>query len=245
MKKLALLSAIAISGFMINTANAQIGIHVGIGFAPRQAIYATYPPTVQSPDEGDGDDYYYLPDLGVYYNVTDQDYVYFDGNEWVTNEYLPGAYRDYDWRDARRFEVRAYRPYMHDDIYRSRYEGNRFEGWAHRDGDHFDGGYATRGDRYGYRNFDRGRYSYNQRTQYNRNNDRRFGGDRGAFNQSFQDHRDNRAFDNRDHGFNNRGQGADNHQNDRNRGNAYRGGDAHYSQNNRQNGNDGHRMAKF
>ncbi|MDR3693656.1 hypothetical protein [Mucilaginibacter sp.] len=249
MKKLALLSAIAISGFMINTANAQIGIHVGIGFAPQRAIYATYPPTVQSPDYGDGDDYYYLPDLGVYYNVTDQDYVYFDGNEWVTAEYLPGAYRDYDWSNARRYEVRAYRPYMHDDVYRSRYEGNRFEGWAQRDGDHFEGGYANRGNGDGYRNFDRDHNRYNQPVQYNRAGDGHFDRNQSAYNQPVQQRRDNnQGFDNRaqgfnrqpvqqnrdnNQGFNNRGRWTDNHQNDRSRGNDNRGGDARYGQNNR------------
>ncbi|MBB3054113.1 hypothetical protein [Mucilaginibacter gotjawali] len=253
MKKLALLSAIAISGFMINTANAQIGVRVGIGFAPQRAIYATYPAAVQTPVNEDGDDYYYLPDLGVYYNVTDQYYVYFDGNEWITAEYLPGAYRDYDWRNARRFEVRANRPYMHDDVYRSRYEGVRFEGWAHRDGDHFDGGYANRGDRDGYRDFDRDHYRYTQPAPYNRDNDHRFDGDRRAFSQPVQERRDHRGFDNRDqgfnrqpvqqnrdnnHGFDNRGQGFDNYQNDRNRGNDNRGQGADNRQNDRNRGND-------
>lgn len=261
MKKLALLSAIAISGFMINTADAQIGIRASIGFAPQRAIYATYPAAVQSPVNSDGDDYYYLPDLGVYYNLTDQDYVYFDGNEWVTAEYLPGQYRDYDWRNARRFEVRAYRPYMHDDVYRSRYEGNRFEGWARaNDNDHYHGGYANRGDRDG-DHFDRDRNRYNQPVQYNRGGDDHSDRNRGAFNQPVQQRRDkNQGFDNRGQGFNrqpaqqnrnnnqgfdNRGQGSDNHQNDRNRGNDNKGGDAHYGQNNRQNGNADHRMAKF
>ncbi|HWZ02248.1 MAG TPA: hypothetical protein VNX40_01485 [Mucilaginibacter sp.] len=250
MKKLVLLSAIAISGFMINTANAQIGIRVGIGYAPQRAIYATNTVAVEAPVNDDGDDYYYLPDLGVYYNVTDQDYVYFDGYEWVTTEYLPGQYHDYDWRNARRFEVRAERPYMNDDFYRSKYEGNRFEGWARaNDNDRNNGGYAYNGDRDGNRNFNNGQNRYNQPAQYNRGaysqpvqynkgNDQHFEANRGAYNQPAQQRRDNNQ------GFN-RGQASDNHQNDRNRGNDNRGGDARYSQNNRQNGNGDHRMSKF
>ena len=259
MKKLALLSAIAISGFMINTAEAQIGIRVGIGFAPQRAIYATYPAAVQAPVNGDGDDYYYLPDLGVYYNVTDQCYVYFDGSAWVSAEYLPGAYHDYDWRNVRRFEVRAERPYMNDDFYRSKFEGSRFAGWArHNDNDHFNNGYANRGDN---RNFDRDHNRYSQPVQYNRGNDQHFDTNRGAYNQPVQQRPDNnQGFNNRgqglnrqpvqqnrdnNHGFDNRSQGNDKNQNDRNRGNDNKGGNARYGQNNSKNGEAGHKMAKF
>ena len=262
MKKLVLLSAIAISGFMINTADAQIGIRASIGYAPQRAIYATYPAAVQAPVNDDGDDYYYLPDLGVYYNVTDQDYVYFDGYEWITAEYLPGQYHDYDWRNARRFEVRAERPYMNDDFYRSKYEGTRFTGWARaNDNDHYNGGYANRGDRDGNRNFDNNQNRYNQPVQYNRDNDQHFVANRGAYSQPVQQRRDNnRGFDNRgqgfnrqpaqqnrnnNQGFNNKGQGSDNHQNDRSHENDNRGGNAQYGQNSHQNGNDSRRVSKF
>jgi len=82
----------------------------------------------------DDDDYYYLPEVEAYYNVGAGCYYYNDGSRWVSCAYLPGAYRDYNWRTAVRYEVRAPRPFMHHDFYRSRwggYAGDR-NNWGHR-----------------------------------------------------------------------------------------------------------------
>ncbi len=231
MKKLLVLSAIAFGGLLYNTADAQIRVGVNLGFRAQPVIY-NQPAVPATPAYGDdGDDYYYLPDLGVYYNVTDQCYFYFDGSEWVSSAYLPGQYANYDWRNARRFEVRAFRPYMHDDFYRGRYNGNRFENW---DRDHYrnNGGYA---DRDGDRHFDRDRND--QRGQYNRGNDQHYDANRDAYNrpaqqyrnngQQFEDHGQrfngreaqnnyNRSNDNKGQGFNNQRNGQNKDQNDRN-----------------------------
>jgi len=247
---------------MINTAIAQISVRANIGYDLQRPIYAAYPSADQAPVNNDGDDYYYLPDLGVYYNVTDQDYVYFDGNEWVTSEYLPGQYHDYDWRNAARFEIRAAQPYLHDDFYRSKYAGNRFEGWARvNNNDRYNGGYASDGYRTNTRNDDNDRSRYNQPVQYSSNNDRHFDGNRGAYQQPAQQRGNyNQAADNRgqdfnrqavqhnrnnNQGFDNRGSYIANHQNDQNHGNDNRGGNAQFGQNNRQNEGSNHRMEKF
>lgn len=70
-------------------------------------------------------DYYYLPDVEAYYNVGRHCYYYNNGGAWVSATYLPGAYHSYNWRAARRYEIHAYRPYMHDVVYRERFGGNR------------------------------------------------------------------------------------------------------------------------
>jgi len=137
MKKIALISAIALSGLLFNNkADAQIRIHVGFNLSPRPVVYEQPAPVVveQSgdycePTNYDGDeDYYYLPDVDAYYSVPDQCYYYNNGGAWVSATYLPGAYRDYDWRYARRYEVRAPRPFMHAAYYRARYNGVAFNG---------------------------------------------------------------------------------------------------------------------
>jgi len=137
MKKIALISAIAISGLLFNNkADAQIRIHVGLNLSPRPVVYAQPAPVVvdQSadycePTNYDGDeDYYYLPDVDAYYSVPNECYYYNNGGAWVSATYLPGAYRNYDWRSARRYEVRAPRPFMHADYYRARYNGVAFNG---------------------------------------------------------------------------------------------------------------------
>jgi hypothetical protein len=181
MKKLIILSAIALSGLIYNTAEAQIRIHFGFGIAPRRMIYAPAPVVEQPPVyeqsgyDGD-DDYYYLPDVDAYYCVNEQCYYYFDGDNWVSAAYLPGEYRDYDWRSVRRFEVRAPRPYMHDDFYRSRYNGHQVEEWVHSNYNrHFDGGYVNRDFRNNGQRFDNNRERYyNQPAQTYRNEERNY-----------------------------------------------------------------------
>jgi len=126
MKKLMMMSAIAMSGLFFQTANAQIGVHFNINLGPRPVVIAQAPVY----DE----DYYYLPEVEAYYSVNQHCYFYQDGSRWISAAYLPGVYRNYDWQHARRFAVRDARPYLHNDTYRARYGG--IEGrrdWNYRD----------------------------------------------------------------------------------------------------------------
>jgi hypothetical protein len=254
MKKLIIFSAMAAGSLLYNTANAQIRLHLGIHFGPRPVIYAPAPVVVeqqpvyeqpapayddqQDPAYSDtNDDYYYLPDVNAYYDVNDQCYFYNDGDNWVSAAYLPGEYRDYDWRSARRYEVRAPRPYLHNDFYMSRYNGRQVAAWRHDD-NHFGGGYAYRG----YQHFDnRPQGGYDQRF-----NNR----PQGGYNQHF-DNNGQRGFTqpnrneggNNQHGFDNRGKGGFNQPSNQNFGRE-RGGTEHFAQNN-QRGAENRRMSRF
>jgi hypothetical protein len=223
MKKIALISAIAISSLLYNTANAQIRIRLGLNFAPRpvyvpaRVVVQDQPVAYTEPTNYDGDeDYYYLPDVDSYYSVTDQCYYYNDGGNWVSAAYLPGAYHDYDWRSARRFEVRAARPFMHNDYYRTRYNDVAFNGHWDRG---YNPGYATAD------HFDRDRAANNG--NWNGNN-----------RQSYQN--SNQRFDNRGH---NDQRVEQNHSFDR------IGAQQHFAQNNPQrnerDGRDNHRQGRF
>jgi len=168
MKKLILVAAMVMSGMIYNAANAQVRVHVGLNFGyptvyvpqrvvvaqPAPADYeqpANYNDNVSYND--DADDYYYLPDVDAYYSVPNQCYYYNDGGAWVTATYLPGAYRDYDWRSVRHYEVRANRPFMHNDFYRARFNGVAFNGrWNNR-------GYENR---YRQMDYNRGRVAFNR-----------------------------------------------------------------------------------
>ncbi|AMR32775.1 hypothetical protein A0256_15775 [Mucilaginibacter sp. PAMC 26640] len=156
MKKIYLVSAIALSSLFVNKANAQISVHIGFNVPVRQ-VYAPAPAPVYGPVYNDSfdnsDDYYYLPDVEAYYSVPLNCYFYNDGNRWVRGQYLPGAYRNYDWRNARRFEIRGHRPYMNHDTYRGRWGGNDAHGnWGRRNND-----YASRGNDRDYNRGDWGR----------------------------------------------------------------------------------------
>lgn len=180
MKKIALISAIAISGLLLNNkADAQIRIHLGLNFAPRPVVYAApvQPADYCEPANYDGDeDYYYLPEVDAYYSIPEQCYYYNDGGAWVSAAYLPGAYRNFDWRYARHYEVRAPRPFMHNDYYRSRYNGVAFNGrWDNRgyinhSAPHFDNRNWNNNRQYD-QHFDN-RQRFDQRMEQNRNFDR-------------------------------------------------------------------------
>ncbi len=149
MKKFILPIIIAASTLVSATAQAQISINFRIGtpvvtrcLPPPQPV-AVY------------DDYYYLPEVEAYYSVPEHCYYYMDGGRrWVSAAYLPGRYHDYDWRSARRYQVRAVRPFEQHSVYRNRFGGNWGGNWNN------DRTYAYR-DR------------YNDRRDNNRGYDRR------------------------------------------------------------------------
>ena len=133
MKKVALISAIALGSLFYNNVNAQvlqIGVRLGGGRPVVQASIAT---PVVAVNYSNADQYYYMPEIDAYYSVYERSYYYNDGIRWVSAAYLPGAYRNYDWRTARYYEVRAHRPYMNANVYRERYSGRVYNQWDRRD----------------------------------------------------------------------------------------------------------------
>nr|WP_294948355.1 hypothetical protein [uncultured Mucilaginibacter sp.] len=183
MKKIYLLSAMVLAGLFANKAQAQISVHIGLNIPVRHVyVPAPQPEVIYNDDFDDSDDYYYLPEVEAYYSIPLQCYFYNDGGRWIRAQYLPGAYRNYDWRTARRFEVRGRRPYMNHDTYRGRWGGNPNRGdWNRRDnnyanrGNNNNGGWGRDNNRGGY-----GQPQRNGRNGYNQP-DRNQGGDRGGW----------------------------------------------------------------
>jgi hypothetical protein len=265
MKKLAILSAIALSGLIYNTANAQVRVSLGLHFGLRPVSYVPVQVVEQAPvydentqvyNDNNDNDYYYLPDVDAYYNVNAQSYYYYNGDNWITCAYLPGAYSNYDWRSGRRFEVRGYRPYMHDDVYRSRYNGREIAEWrnynrennygrnenfnhdAYRNDNHFDnrGRGFNRPDTYR-RNgdhFDNRGQGFNRPETYRRNDDHFDNRGQGRFNQPSNENHDNRGQG---------GQPSYQNNGDHNRDN--RSGNEHFAQNYDRPAFTNHRLARF
>jgi len=170
MKKLIIMSALVMGGLGVKTADAQIGIRVNLHFGG-QPVYAPAPPPVIN--EPVYDDYFYLPEVEAYYSVGERCYYYNDGERWISAAYLPGRYHDFDWRSARRYEVRTNRPYLRHDVYRG-----KFGGYVNRD-QFYARAYPGRGreqfdNRGGFNRHDeeRGRNQYDNRGGWNRDNDR-------------------------------------------------------------------------
>ncbi len=98
---------------VVSDANAQIRVNVNIGT-----------PVRQSPWYATDDNYYYLPEQGVYYNVNRRMYVFQNNNQWVYAPNLPGSYRGFNWKKSHYVQVRDRVPFNYHNAYASRYDRN-------------------------------------------------------------------------------------------------------------------------
>ena len=106
--------------FIASIAAAQI--HFNLNFnIDRQPIWG--------PAGYDHVEYYYLPDLEVYYNVPQQRWFYFERGRWMNGSSLPSRYRGYDLYHSYKVVVNEREPYRNHETYRAKYSS--FKG--HRD----------------------------------------------------------------------------------------------------------------
>lgn len=111
MKKF-LIAVLFVSALSLKFADAQISIKLNLNIGSQ-------------PDWGptgyDHVDYYYLPDIGCYYDVPNHQYIYRQGNTWARNTTLPPQYKNYDVYKGYKVVVNSPKPYLHDNVYRSKY----------------------------------------------------------------------------------------------------------------------------
>ncbi|MCD8281717.1 MAG: hypothetical protein LUC22_00500 [Prevotella sp.] len=83
MKRLFILFAVCFTLFMSTPASAQINININIqpSWGPSGYDYA---------------EYYYIPELNIYYDVANALFYYLSGNVWTGARYLPTKYKKYD-----------------------------------------------------------------------------------------------------------------------------------------------------
>ena len=105
-----------IAGFIYNNASAQVRVNVNLNIGSQPAW---------GPTGYDYVDYYYMPDIDVYYNVPQRQYVYLDGGRWLFAASLPARYRNYDIYRGYKVVVNEPRPYLRAPYYRDRYAGYR------------------------------------------------------------------------------------------------------------------------
>ncbi|RYU92285.1 hypothetical protein EWM62_02280 [Mucilaginibacter terrigena] len=208
MRKSVLLSAILFGSLVYNSAQAQISVHIGFNI-PARRVYVPAPPPqpvmVYDNDEfDDSDDYYYLPEVEAYYSVPRNCYYYQDGGRWISAAYLPGAYRNYNWRTAQRYEIRGRRPYMQHEQYRSKWGGNYSRNnwnWNRRNNN-----YAGRPN---YHNdWNRGNNNRNDRPQGGYNQPNRNDRPQGGFNQPNRNDRPQGGYNQPNRDNNGRGRGG-------------------------------------
>lgn len=71
-------------------------------------------------------EYYYLPELDVFYYVPGQEFVYWNGFTWVFTPVLPAWYGRYDLYTTYKVVINTPRPYLHHTVYVNRYSAYRY-----------------------------------------------------------------------------------------------------------------------
>jgi hypothetical protein len=152
MKKLFYITMILGGMLYLNPAGAQVRVNINIGSQP-----------LWGPVGYDYVQYYYMPEMDVYYDVAHRRYTYYHGNRWVTRSSLPRQYRRYDMYRTYKVVVNDRNPWHRHSHYQNRY---RRYGSNHTQVNLRDGrGRYDRGDR------DRDRYDRHERYDRHDRND--------------------------------------------------------------------------
>ncbi|HOA37734.1 MAG TPA: hypothetical protein PLQ32_13660 [Flavihumibacter sp.] len=121
MKKL--ITTLTVLGFLVAFMPAQsqvrVGVQVNLGAQP-----------MWGPAGYDYAEYYYLPDIDVYYNIPRQQFVYFDRGRWCYAASLPHRFRHFDLFSGYKVVINEPNPYMRGDYYRNYY--GSYRGWNNR-----------------------------------------------------------------------------------------------------------------
>ncbi|MEN2398946.1 hypothetical protein GKZ90_0004125 [Flavobacterium sp. MC2016-06] len=110
MKKLVFASVLFMSVFF---AHAQVSINVNIGTPPSWG-----------PQGNDDSRYYYLPDIDVYYDVNQSQYIYENNGKWIRDKRLPANCRQYDLYSGYKVVLNDYKgdsPYAYHKKHRANY----------------------------------------------------------------------------------------------------------------------------
>lgn len=105
------------------TSQAQVSINLNIG-TPAVVVRPAW-----VPQNHVNVDFYYIPEIQSYYDVSAGLYVYLDNGNWCRTRYVPVRYRNYNLNHARRIELRGYhgsRPYTYYNCHNERYSNNRY-----------------------------------------------------------------------------------------------------------------------
>lgn len=109
MKKLILAGLLIVSAFGFE-ASAQISVNINIGSQP-----------AWGPTGYDHVDFYYLPDINVYYDVTKSQYIYQNGTKWTYVNSLPSRYKNFDLYNSYKVVVNEPNPYLHNKTQKTQY----------------------------------------------------------------------------------------------------------------------------
>lgn len=109
MRSLFLFMAVALA---LSAAPAQVSVRLNLNIG-NQPLWG--------PAGYDHVEYYYLPDIEVYYNVPEARFYYFDGGRWIGRSRLPSRFGAFDFYSSYKVVVNEARPYRRHATYRDQY----------------------------------------------------------------------------------------------------------------------------
>lgn len=101
--------------FTSDTSNAQVSTSINLGSQP-----------IWGPTGYDYVEYYYLPDIDVYYSVPQRRYYYYNSTgRWRYSSNLPSRYSNYDIYNSYKVVVNEREPWRNHKDYREKYSTYR------------------------------------------------------------------------------------------------------------------------
>lgn len=116
MKKIMLVLIVGIGCLIYKPASAQVSVTVNIGSQP-----------AWGPVGYDYVDYYYMPDIEVYYYVPTRRYIYLSNGKWIFAASLPSRYSYYNIYTGYKVVMNQPKPYLHFSTHKvtyAKYKGN-------------------------------------------------------------------------------------------------------------------------
>ncbi|HEY5500069.1 MAG TPA: hypothetical protein VIK20_06775 [Bacteroidales bacterium] len=122
MKKIKILFFLAALFLMSpSESSAQIHVNINLGSQPQWG-----------PEEYDYVDYYYMPEIGIYYYAPKAQFIYREGNRWIFSTRLPYQYRNFNLYSTYKVVINEPRPYLRHSYYQTRYK--KFSNYHSRQG---------------------------------------------------------------------------------------------------------------
>jgi hypothetical protein len=97
---------------LAGTTNAQVSLGLSFNLNSQPAW---------GPTGNDYAEYYYLPDIETYYNVSQHRFYYNLNGRWIYSSNLPRRYRDYDLYNSYKVVVNERNPWRNHSTYRDKY----------------------------------------------------------------------------------------------------------------------------
>lgn len=116
MKKMVLLiSAIALMGVStaVNAQNVSVNVNINLSSQP-----------AWGPVGYEVANFYYFPDLNIYFDINNSLFYYISGSRWVSNRYLPSKYGRYDLYSLYKIVINDDpQPWLNHKVYKKQYSG--------------------------------------------------------------------------------------------------------------------------